>query len=125
MATLTHADEIVAYKTKDGSLIYELMHPASQSCHNQSLAKAVVDAGERTALHQHFKSEELYHITLGEGQMTLGNEKFGVKPGDTVCIAPSTPHCIENTGSNPLHFLCLCAPAYQHADTELLPNNDD
>jgi len=52
--------------------------------------------------------------------MTLGQEHFPVQPGDTVCIPPGTPHCIEATGEAPLKLLCCCSPAYEHADTELL-----
>ena len=37
-----------------------------------------------------------------------------------ICIAPGTPHCVENTGAAPLKILCACAPAYAHGDTELI-----
>jgi mannose-6-phosphate isomerase-like protein (cupin superfamily) len=43
-----------------------------------------------------------------------------VQVGDTVCIPPGTPHCVENTGTEPLRILCACAPPYAHDDTELL-----
>ena len=52
--------------------------------------------------------------------MTLGQEEFEVTTGDTICIPPGTPHCIENTGGQALVILCSCAPAYAHDDTELL-----
>ena len=55
-----------------------------------------------------------------EAAETLGGERFSVAAGDTVCIAPGTPHCIANTGDAPLKILCACSPAYSHADTELL-----
>jgi mannose-6-phosphate isomerase-like protein (cupin superfamily) len=106
--------------TKDGSEIRELMHPSTHGNRNQSFAEAVVAAGTTTRLHRHHQSEELYHITAGCGRMTLGEESFDVGPGDTICIPPGTPHCIENIGSEPLRLLCCCAPAYAHADTELL-----
>lgn len=108
------------YRTKDGSTIRELMHPGLHASRAQSLAEAVVDPGERTALHRHLRTEELYHILAGEGRMTLGEHEFAVLPGDTICIRPSTPHCIENVGAGPLRLLCCCAPAYSHDDTELL-----
>ena len=65
-------------------------------------------------------AEEIYHITAGEGLMTLGEQRFAVAAGDTICIAPGTPHCIANTGAGPLKILCACSPAYAHDDTELL-----
>lgn len=108
------------YITKDGSEIRELMHPSTHGNHAQSLAEAIVAPGTSTLLHRHQQSEELYHITAGRGRMTLGKECFDVASGDTICIPPSTSHCIENIGSEPLRLLCCCAPAYAHADTELL-----
>ena len=112
--------DVTAYVTKDGSTIRELMHPSVHGNRQQSFAEAVVEAGARTALHRHRLTEEIYHISAGEGMMTLGDAQFAVREGDTICIAPGTPHCIANTGAAPLKILCACAPAYAHDDTELL-----
>jgi mannose-6-phosphate isomerase-like protein (cupin superfamily) len=114
-----HAD-IAPYITKDGSEIRELMHPDPHGSRNQSLAEAVVPAGARTLLHRHRETEELYHVTAGEGILTLGNARIKVSPGDTALIPPGTPHCIEATGAEPLRILCCCSPAYRHEDTEIL-----
>jgi len=111
---------IVPYRTKDGSEIRELMHPAVHGNRQQSLAEAIVPPGGVTRLHRHHASEELYWFSAGEGIMTLGNENFAVAPGDTVCIPPGTPHRVCNTGNGELKMLCCCAPAYSHDDTELL-----
>jgi mannose-6-phosphate isomerase-like protein (cupin superfamily) len=111
---------VPAFITKDGSEIRELMHPSTHGNHTQSLAEATVLPGVTTRLHRHHLSEELYHITAGRGRMTLGRESFEVGPGDSLCIPPGTPHCIANTGPEPLRILCCCAPAYAHDDTELL-----
>jgi mannose-6-phosphate isomerase-like protein (cupin superfamily) len=108
------------YKTKDGSTIRELMHPAVQGNLAQSLAEAIIPVGTRTILHQHHKTEELYHVTAGRGLMTLGDACFAVKVGDTVLIPPGVPHRIEAAGFKALHILCCCSPAYSHDDTELL-----
>jgi mannose-6-phosphate isomerase-like protein (cupin superfamily) len=112
--------EIAAYVTKDGSIIRELMHPAVHGNRKQSLAEAIVEPGARTALHRHVLTEEIYHITAGAGLMMLGERQFAVAQGDTICIAPGTPHCIDNTGAAPLKILCACSPAYSHDDTQLL-----
>lgn len=120
----TQYRDIEAFVTKDGSTIRELMHPQQHAGDHgvgrQSLAEARVPAGMRTTLHRHGETEELYHITAGSGLMTLGEERFPVQVGDTVCIPPGTAHCIENTGEQELKLLCCCAPAYAHQDTELL-----
>lgn len=115
----SHAD-VPAWITKDGSEIRELMHPAQHGSRLQSLAEATVAPGMRTQLHRHAVTEEIYHVTTGDGIMTLGDECFKVGAGDTVLIPPGTPHRIEATGAEPLRILCCCSPAYSHDDTELL-----
>ena len=117
---ITHYDKIPAYITKDGSTIRELIHPDHQGNRNQSLAEATVPSGTQTLLHRHKQTEELYHITAGEGVMRLNDEEFSVSVGDTVLIPPGTPHAIKNRGNSELKLLCCCAPPYSHDDTELL-----
>ena len=116
----THYKDITAYETKDGSLIRELIHPSQHNNHHQSLAEAIVHPGQTTALHKHHKTEEVYFIRQGQGIMTLGQKQFPVQSGDSICILPGTAHCINNNGTQDLHILCSCAPAYSHDDTELL-----
>ena len=124
MATKTEYSALQAFITRDGSQIRELMHPSPhKNLHGvqaQSLAEARVSVAGETQLHRHHRSEELYHITAGQGLMTLGDEAFPVKVGDTICILPGTAHCIKNTGEVELVILCCCSPAYADADTELL-----
>ena len=120
MTTFTQYENITPFVTKDGSLIRELMHPAAHGNRNQSFAEASVPPGVTTHLHRHQLSEEIYHITAGSGVMTLGERRFEVTVGDTICIPPGTAHNIRNTGSEDLRILCACAPPYAHADTELL-----
>jgi mannose-6-phosphate isomerase-like protein (cupin superfamily) len=120
MGTVSQRSAVVPYVTRDGSEIRELMHPAVHGNVTQSLAEATVAPGSQTVLHRHHRTEELYHVTAGEGVMVLGGEHFAIRPGDTVLIPPGTPHRVRNTGADPLVFLCACSPAYRHDDTELL-----
>ena len=113
-------DKVEPYITKDKSEIRELVHPEMHGNSNQSLAEAIVPVGGKTLLHKHMVTEELYHITQGEGLMTLGSEIFAVQRGDTICIPPCVQHAIENTGSLQLILLCCCSPPYSHEDTVLL-----
>jgi mannose-6-phosphate isomerase-like protein (cupin superfamily) len=112
--------DVGPFATRDGSQIRELMHPTAHGNHRQSLAEATIAPGATTLLHRHHATEEIYHFTKGAGMMTLGDERFAVSAGDTVCIPPGTPHRLENTGGGELVLLCACAPAYSHEDTELL-----
>lgn len=120
MKTYTEYSKSETYKTKDGSEIRELFHPDLHGNKNQSLAEATIPVNGKTLLHLHKTSEEIYHVTQGSGMMTLGEQQFEIKQGDTVCIQPNTAHCVENTGKLNLKILCSCSPAYQHSDTELL-----
>ena len=116
MAIRSGYDDIQPYITKDGSEIRELMHPAVHGNIAQSLAEATVPVNGTTLLHRHRRSEEIYHITRGQGILFLGNEQCEVRAGDTVCIPAGT----RNVGKEPLKILCCCSPAYTHEDTELL-----
>ena len=86
----------------------------------QSLAEARVSPGQSTLRHCHRESEEIYHVTQGEGWMTLGEARFPIAPGDTVLIPPGTAHQLEANLLGPLCLLCCCSPAYRHEDTFLL-----
>src|SRR5690349_25148605 len=97
----TRYTDVSAYQTKDGSEIRELMHPDHHGNRKQSLAEAIVHPGQETLLHKHVRTEEIYHITAGRGLMTLGEERFEVKVGDTVLIPPGTEHCIRNLADVP------------------------
>ena len=116
----TRYSDVAPYITKDGSEIRELMHPVQHGNANQSFAEATVAPGAETGLHRHRKTEEIYYIVSGTGVMHLGDTTFDVEAGDTIAIAPGTPHCIRNTGETALRILCACSPPYAHDDTELL-----
>ena len=124
MSLKTTYSTLKSFTTRDNSQIRELMHPEAHArtlgVVAQSLAEARVSCGSKTHLHCHHKSEELYHITAGNGIMTLGDESFPIHVGDTICIQPGTPHCVENNGDEELVILCCCSPAYSNSDTELL-----
>lgn len=117
---LSAYDDAQPFTTKDGSEIRELMHPKRHGNRAQSLAEATVYSGQRTELHRHHLSEELYHVTAGQGTMILGEERFPISVGDTILIPPGTPHALHNTWPVPLRVLCCCSPAYSDADTEIL-----
>ena len=121
----TRYRDSVPYITRDGSEIRELMHPDVHGSAHQSLAEAIIQPGEKTQRHRHLLTEELYHVTRGEGMMHLGARCFAISVGDTVCIAPGEAHCVEASGDAPLHILCCCSPAYSHDDTQLLTEGSD
>ncbi|HEU0008965.1 MAG TPA: cupin domain-containing protein [Verrucomicrobiae bacterium] len=103
--------------TKDGSEIRELLAYRNSSIRNQSLAEARLPVGASTQEHYHARTEEIYFITSGRGQMRLEGEVAEVQAGDAIAIAPGKKHKLWNTGNEPLTLLCCCAPCYEHSDT--------
>jgi mannose-6-phosphate isomerase-like protein (cupin superfamily) len=100
------------FTTKDGSTIRELLYTAGQS-----LAEATLEAGRATARHYHRRSEEIYFVLDGAGEIEIDGERRGVAPGDAVLIPTGARHQI--TAETRLRFLCCCAPPYAHDDTFL------
>lgn len=109
--------DMVAFTSKDGSEIRELLAHRNSAIRNQSLAEARIPTGSSTQEHYHPKAEEIYFITEGTGRMRIEGETREVKVGDAIAIPPGQRHKIWNTGADTLKLLCCCAPAYEHADT--------
>lgn len=59
------------FVTKDGSKIREIMAPRNSRIDRQSLAEAVVPVGGSTHDHFHARSEEIYFIVSGIGEMRI------------------------------------------------------
>ncbi len=98
------------FTTKDGSTIRELHHTEAQS-----LAEARLDPGQATERHYHARTEEIYFLLEGAGEMELDGEHRRVEPGDAILIPPGAWHQITAVGT--LRFLCCCSPPYAHEDT--------
>jgi len=108
-------DDAEAFTTKDGSTIRELLGTQHGTA-NQSLAEAALAPGQSTERHYHARSEELYMLLEGEGEMEVDGTSSRVGPGDTILIPPGAWHQITAADA-PLRFLCCCAPPYSHDDT--------
>ena len=117
---VVNRNRVEAFITKDTSEIREIIAPRNSSIKNQSLAEATIAPEQATEEHYHPRSEEIYYILQGEGQMWLEGDSREVRAGDGIVILPGKRHKIENTGKVSLVLLCCCAPAYTHADTILV-----
>ena len=108
VSSLTGAEP---FTTKDGSTIRELHHTE-----RQSLAEATLTAGQATERHYHARTEEIYLVVDGAGELEVNGELRRVAAGDAALIPPGAPHRIRSTTAS-LRFLCCCAPPYSHDDT--------
>ncbi len=118
----TSRENCPAFTTKDGSAIRELMAYRNSAAERTSLAEATLPPGGKTECHLHREVEEIYHFLSGTGRILAGDEYFDVGPGASVLLRPGVRHQTWNTGAVPLVFLCVCAPAYEHDDTDILPD---
>jgi mannose-6-phosphate isomerase-like protein (cupin superfamily) len=101
--------------TKDGSQIRSILDLTNAPVQNQSLAEASLAEGGSTQRHYHKRSEEIYFVLEGSGQMEIDGESRLVAPGDAILIPPGAWH--ELRAENAMRFLCCCAPPYDHSDT--------
>lgn len=117
---IVNLDGAKSFITKDGSEIRELLAHRNSCIAKQSLAEARVPVGVTTIAHYHPKTEEIYYLLAGEGEMRIEGEWRHVVPGDAIAIPPGRVHQIRNSGMVELRFLCCCAPGYEHEDTVLV-----
>ena len=109
---LQNLDRAEPFTTKDGSTIRELHRTSAQS-----LAEAALEPGQSTRRHYHARSEEIYFVTKGSGELEVDGESRTVRPGDAILIPPGVWHTVENDGTSELLILCMCSPPYSHEDT--------
>jgi mannose-6-phosphate isomerase-like protein (cupin superfamily) len=112
---IRHLDAQQPFTTKDGSTIRSILDLSNAPVVNQSLAEATLPAGAATDRHYHQASEEFYFLLTGRGVMEIDGEVREVGPGDAILIPAGAWHQIRAT--EPLRFLCCCAPPYAHEDT--------
>ncbi len=99
------------FVTKDGSTIREYHHTALQS-----LAEASLEPGTATQRHYHARSEEIYLIVEGGGELEVDGERREVAAGDAVLIPPKAWHELT-AGRSGVRLLCCCVPPYADDDT--------
>ena len=105
------------FTTKDGSTIRVLLDAALGGTANQSLAEAWLEPGQATERHYHARTEEIYVVLDGGGEVEVDGDRRRVGPGDAILIPPGAWHEIRAGGAAPLRFLCCCAPPYSDDDT--------
>ena len=118
----TKYSDCLPFTTKDGSTIRELVAYRNSACVQSSLAEATLPVGGRTECHLHREVEEVYYFLEGRGRTLVGDAYHDVEPGMSVVHRPGVRHQTWNTDDVPLVFLCICVPAYEHDDTDILPD---
>ncbi len=59
----------------------------------------------------HHTYDEVVHVLAGQGVVHLGDTGTAIGPGTSIYLPPLQPHCLENTGTEPLLVLGVFHPA--------------
>ena len=108
------------FKAQDEAIAREIVSPRNTSAKNQSLAEITIPPGESIFEHYHVKTEEVYYLLAGCGEMHIDGEVQEVRAGHAVVILPGQRHKITNVGETDLVMLVTCAPAYTDKDQILV-----
>jgi mannose-6-phosphate isomerase-like protein (cupin superfamily) len=103
--------DAIPFTTKDGSTIREYFHTEAQS-----LAEATLGPAQATRRHYHARSEEIYLIVDGAGELEVDGETRRVAAGDATLIPPGSWHELT-AGDAGVRLLCCCVPPYSDDDT--------
>ena len=61
--------------------------------------------------HTHTREDEKYYVISGELEVTVGEEVFVLKAGDTLMAPRDIPHELRNSGSTTNHYLLVFSPS--------------
>jgi quercetin dioxygenase-like cupin family protein len=74
------------------------------------LLEASIAPGMGVPLHTHTREDEAYFVLAGELEVTVGDEAFILRPGDSL-MAPRIPHQLRNSGEGENHYLLVFSPS--------------
>lgn len=72
---------------------------------NFIMRRFTIEPGGHTPYHTHSWEHEVY-VLSGTGKVYLGESSHELTSGTAVLVLPYEEHNFENTGSEPLDFLC-------------------
>ncbi|MFH0794449.1 MAG: cupin domain-containing protein [bacterium] len=79
---------------------------AADGAPNFAMRVFEVAPGGHTPLHDHNYEHEIF-ILEGQGRLNGGEKAKPLKKGDAVFVPANATHQFENTGAEPLKFICL------------------
>src|SRR5262245_38365694 len=61
--------------------------------------------------HTHTREDEAYFVLVGELEVTVGDEVFILRPGDSIMAPRDIPHQLRNSGDAENHYLLVFSPS--------------
>ena len=99
------------YYFKEGCYIEEWLNTDQHE--DMSVARVRLSAHSTTRLHCLQETVERYVILAGEGNVSVADRSWLVKPKDVVVIQPGEAQKIENLTGQDLLFLAICTPRFE------------
>jgi quercetin dioxygenase-like cupin family protein len=75
------------------------------------LIEAGLAPGMGVPRHTHTREDEVYYVLSGELEVTIGDEVFILRQGDTLIAPRDIPHQLRNSGSTENHYLLMFSPS--------------
>jgi uncharacterized cupin superfamily protein len=112
---VVNVEEIEPWETSQGNFVSRRRRMGSEGgCRAVGCTYIEVPPGKTAfPLHWHSSQEEALYILEGTGKLRVGKETVEVGAGDFVGhpTGPQHAHALTNTGTTPLRYLALSAPA--------------
>ena len=86
MTEVRNREQAEAFTTLDGSTIRVLLDANLGGSREQSLAEASLPPGGSTQRHYHARTEEIYVVLEGAGEMEVEGDRRHVVAGDAILI---------------------------------------
>jgi len=99
------------YFFREGCYILELWNDDVDP--ELSIARARVEPGVSTTLHELHETTERYLVLSGSGIFRSGEQRIDLAPGKVVVIPADAPQSVFNNGSDDLVFLAFCTPRFR------------
>lgn len=100
---------------RDGAKVFELLQGAGVKW--LSLAEGYLDQLQQAKPHYHEKTEEIYYILSGTGEIRLDDRTERIQARDAVYVPPGAIHALRNLSQGEiLEVLAICSPEYSDED---------
>jgi quercetin dioxygenase-like cupin family protein len=75
------------------------------------LLEVSLASGMGVPRHMHTREDEAYYVLSGELEVTVGDEAFILRAGDTLIAPRDIPHQLRNSGKVENHYLLVFSPS--------------